>query len=465
MTLSQSADNTMDQTVKTPLRDDLVALLKRPRALWGIYLLKLLESVAFFAAYNVLILYLSDELHYSDREAGTIAGTWLTAVSLFTFTAGAVADAAGIRRALIASVLSCLAGRVVLSLTHDRTVAIGGLALMSYGVGAMFPTMAAGVRRLTDKRTVAFGFSLYYVVMNLGAFISGPIVSTIRRKFTGIHDVSLGFVTLHLSSGQMIFLLSTAVTLLGLIVTVLLIHDAPVTTEPTPEAGAYRTGDKPADLDTEPVRAKKNPLAILFEVAKESAFWRFLLFVSLLVMVRLIFQHAHLTWPKYTQREFGVGFAFATYWSINPLMIILLTPVITVFTRHRNAYSVIVLGAFVTASSVFFLAFSTTVVASVCFIVTLSIGEALWSPRLYEFTTRVAPKGREGTYTGLAQIPMFVAKPVVGFVSGELLQRWCPAVGPRASQTMWMVIGLTTLAGPILIVLLRRIIEKEARPE
>lgn len=454
---------TVAEKPSTSLVEDLRALLKRPRALWGIYLLKLLESLAYFAAYNVLILYLSDELHYTDREAGTIAGTWLTAVSLFTFTAGAVADATGIRRALIASVLSCLAGRVCLTLTHDRTAAIIGLALMSYGVGAMFPTMAAGVRRLTDKRTVSFGFSLYYVVMNLGAFIAGPIVSTIRRKFAHTRDVTLGFTTAHLSSGQMIFLLSTAVTVLGLIVTLLFIHDDVVEKPTIPEAGAYRSPTE-KDEPEEVAREKKNPLAILFEVGRESAFWRFLLFVSLLVMVRLIFQHAHLTWPKYTQREFGPEFAFASYWSINPLMIILLTPVVTALTRHRNAYSVIVLGSFVTAASVFFLAFSTTVFASICFIVTLSIGEALWSPRLYEFTTRVAPKGREGTYTGLAQIPMFVAKPIVGFISGELLRKWCPPTGPRASQTMWLVIGLSTLLGPLLIVLLRRVIEKEARP-
>jgi dipeptide/tripeptide permease len=433
--------------------------LKRPRALWGIYLLKLLESLAYFAAYNVLILYLSDELHYTDREAGTIAGTWLTAVSLFTFTAGAVADAAGIRRALLASVLSCLLGRVVLAVTHERAAALVGLALMSYGVGAMFPTMAAGVRRLTDKRTVSFGFSLYYVVMNLGAFIAGPLVSSIRRKFAHTHDVSLGLTTLHMSSGQVIFLMSALVTVLGLFVTLLLIHDDVPDTVTGAQATVQADGS-----DTEVARPKKNPLAILFEVGKESAFWRFLLFVSLLVLVRLIFQHAHLTWPKYTQREFGPGFAFASYWSINPLMIILLTPVVTALTRHRNAYSVIVLGSFVTAASVFFLALSTTVFASICFIVTLSIGEALWSPRLYEFTTRVAPKGREGTYTGLAQIPMFVAKPVVGFVSGEMLRLWCPPTGPRASQTMWLVIGLSTLVGPVLIVLLRRIIEKEARP-
>jgi dipeptide/tripeptide permease len=436
---------------RSSLREDLRALRGRPTALWGIYALKLLESVAFFAAYNVLVVYLSEELHYTDKQAGAIAGTWLTAVSLVTFASGAIADSAGIRKALLASVLSCLAGRVVLAFAHERTSALVGLALMSYGVGAMFPTMAAGVRRFTDERTVSFGFSLYYVVMNLGAFTAGPLVSTVRRRIARPIHGSIAGIDLHFSSGQVIYLASALVTLVGLFVTLKFIRNdlpAPETTNETASAT--------------PARPKKGALGILSEVVRERTFWRFLLFVSLLVLVRLIFQHAHLTWPKYTLREFGREFPYATYWSINPLMIIALTPVVTALTRHRSAYSVIVWGAFITTASVFFLALSTTVTASVLFIVTLSLGEALWSPRLYEFTARVAPKGREGTYTGLAQIPMFVAKPIVGFVSGALLSRYCPPDGARDSKTLWLVVGLSTLVGPVLIVLLRRVIEGPA---
>ena len=55
------------------LREDLAALATRPRALWGIYTLKLLESVAFFAAYNVLAVYLGEELGYTDRPAAALA--------------------------------------------------------------------------------------------------------------------------------------------------------------------------------------------------------------------------------------------------------------------------------------------------------------------------------------------------------------------------------------------------------
>jgi hypothetical protein len=104
---------------------------------------------------------------------------------------------------------------------------------------------------------------------------------------------------------------------------------------------------------------------------------------------------------------------------------------------------------------------SSSIEAQVGFVVLLSIGECIWSPRLYEYTAVVAPPGREASYMGLSQIPMFFAKPAVGWVSGWMLATWCPEVGERNPSLMWLVIGLTTLVGPIAIVAFRKIIERK----
>ena len=58
----------------------------------------------------------------------------------------------------------------------------------------------------------------------------------------------------------------------------------------------------------------------------------------------------------------------------------------------------------------------------------------------------------------LSSAPLFLAKLPVGFLSGVLLQRYCPEhleVGEvRHSKTMWMIIGLSTIVSPILITIL-----------
>lgn len=433
---------------------DLRELASSPRELWLIFGVKLLESVAFFAIYTLLIVYLGEDLHYGDVAGGAIAGTWLTAISVMTFVSGFVADSLGIRRAMLASVTSCVLGRLLLTLSASRPMAIAGLVVMTWGVASMLPTMTAAVRQYTRRSTVAFAFSFFYVLMNVGALIAPLTVGWFRRHYAHGADV-LGS---HLSSSRLIFAVGVAATVASYALVLAMRPDAVV-------ARLRREGADPDEVvrpneTPEMAERRRAPWAVLAEVVSEPGFWRFMLLVSLLVLVKLIFQHAHLTWPKYALREFGRGFDFASYWAINPAMIILLTPVGTALTRSRPAFTSIVAGAFLSTFSVFFMVASTSVAASVAFIVTLSLGEVLWSPRLYEYTATIAPPGREASYMGLSQLPMFLAKPFVGYLSGYLLMGYCPESGPRDSSMMWAIIGGTTLVGPVMLVLLRGVIER-----
>jgi hypothetical protein len=43
----------------------------------------------------------------------------------------------------------------------------------------------------------------------------------------------------------------------------------------------------------------------------------------------------------------------------------------------------------------------------VFFIIFFTIGEAIWSPRLMQFSAEIAPVGREGTYIALSYLPYF----------------------------------------------------------
>lgn len=421
------------------LQQDLAMLLNCPRELWILYGLKFLESVAHFAVYNLLAVYLTEDLHYTDQQTGVIAGTWLTAVSLVMFFSGFIADAMGIKRAMLWAVGSVLIGRSMMAVFHDPITPVVGLAISTWGVASMIPTMTAGVRRYTDKNTVAFGFSLFYVIMNVGALVAPLTVGALRKWVGQGLDFAVLGLQWHASSSQLVFTIASVVTLCTGLLVLTMRRDPPV---------VARADGK-----------KDSVVSILREVGGERSFWGFMVFVSLLVLVRLIFQHAHLTWPKYTQREVAKDFDFAFYWAINPAMVILLTPVVTALTRRLSAFWCIVGGSLVTTASVFFLVFSSAVWAQVCFVVLLSIGECVWSPRLYEYTAVVAPPGREASYMGLSQVPMFFAKPAVGWMSGWMLATWCPDSGPRNASLMWLVIGCTTLLGPLAIVGLRKFIE------
>lgn len=415
--------------------DDARALLASRRELWLVYAMKLLESIAYFAIYNVLVIFLSADLGYTDIEAGGIAGTWLTAISLVVFVSGFISDTLGLRKALLIAAISCAIGRGLVTFGDSRALVITGLSIMVWGVASMKPTMNAAVRAYTTPATVAFAFSFYYVLMNVGSVVQGPIITYFRRAFTEGGT----FFGVEMSSSELVFAIGFAASVANVGLS-LFLRDPP-----------------------EQPRAA-NPLAAAKDVVGEPAFWRFMGFIALLTMVRLVFQHAHLTWPKYAIREFGETFPYANYWALNPAMIIVLTPFATAFTRRLPVYPTIVFGAILSALSVFALAMSTTVTASVIFIVLLSIGEAIWSPRLYEYTATIAPRGRESSYMGLSEVPLFLAKPVVGFMSGWLLTSYCPEVGTRDSETMWLIVGLTTIVAPVAMLFLRSRLDASKAP-
>jgi len=83
------------------------------------------------------------------------------------------------------------------------------------------------------------------------------------------------------------------------------------------------------------------------------------------------------------------------------------------------------------------------------FIALYSVGETLWSPRLYEYSAAIAPKGQAASYMALSMLPMFIAKFFVGGSSGWLLAKFCPETGPRHPEIMWLIIGCIALVTPL----------------
>ena len=564
---------------------DTKGLLCAPRDLWIIYLVKLIESVAYFATIGILILYLHDDLWFSDVESGTIYGVWGTIVSVLTFIAGFVADAMGQRKALLIAGVTLVISRFLLLSSELSWVPLVGIVISAWGIASMKPVMTAAVKRHAPSAQRAFAYNIFYVVMNLGAFMAGQIVSALRLAFLGkavrldddsevagdaarilyegltqkvassdldkiiellpkryielaaetkvgtldgllsndparqqtldyvvrslgaratggrspenwtLVDLDLvrnfvdaqlsGAVLPHvpfaLSGYELIFAVAALLTVCSCLLLYLLrpdeIFSAPTTNDAAPHF------DTTTASEVEEPHFLSRLRNVVLSLFREPTFWAYLLFISVLVLVRAIFVHAHSTWPTYMLREFGMNVPQAAIWSVNPLLIIVFTPIIGGVTNRFSAWSVIMVGSVITAFSVLcmvfpqpFEAMSSFLIGDafasswehswagpLAFVVTLSIGEALWSPRLYEYVAFMAPEGREASYMGLTQLPMFAAKPLVGLMSGMLLSSYCPEVGERASDTLWLVIFATTIAGPIIALSFSGVIREAER--
>merc|ERR1719502_1317692 len=196
---------------------------------------------------------------------------------------------------------------------------------------------------------------------------------------------------------------------------------------------------------------EREPGSIIHEVTSSPAFWRFFLLVVLLLGVRIIYRHLDATFPKYMVREFGTHALYGSVIAINPLCVCMVVPMLAPISMRVPPLKMILLGAFVSSISPFFLAVGHTYTSAIFFVTCLSLGEAVWSPRLFEYTVMVAEPGREGTYMALASAPTFVATLVSGAMSGWLLETFCPATGPRHSELMWFLVGCMSILSPVLL--------------
>jgi MFS family permease len=444
----------------TTLSEDLRALLRCPRELWLIYLATFLEYLGIFSFLPTLALWLSGDFGMDDKAAGWWAATFSTLVTAFVFLVGSLADSVGVRRTLFVSFALAAVTRLAMAVAPSRPLAIASLLAFGFAYATSSPVLQTAVQRASNKRTRAFAFSLWYVSFNLAGALCGPfVIDATRARF--LDPTTKKLVTKQIVLpllGERAVSAHITIMALGFVFAVAALI-----------AISFVRKDFEHRVDPEdgPVKTatKGSPLSALRDVLADRIFWRFIVLLLLLSLVRMMFQHMHFTWPKYVLREQGEGFPIGTVWSINAFLILFLAPLGTALTRKRNTFEVLLVGAFISALSPFVLCFGSSMPYQLGMILVLTIGEALWSPRLYEYNVSIAPRGREATYVSLASLPYFLAKFLVGPTSGYLLERYCPPSGARNAAILWLIIGSSTIIGPIGIFLLRGWIgRKETAP-
>ena len=443
---------------KGTLKDDLRALLESPRELWLVYAVTFLEYVGVYSFLLTLALWLTSDQGMDDKKAGWWAATFSTLITLFLFLVGSLADAIGVRKTLILSFSLAALTRFAMSLAPTPATAVTAMLAFGLAFATTSPVLQTAIQRTAKKRARAFAFSLWYVSFNLAGALIGPLlIDPTRHAFLDPHTGKLAahVVTLPLlgarsmTANGAIMGIGVLSALVAVGVVMLLRKDFEHRVDPEDKAPPKKPGIT----------------AALRDVLGDKTFWRFIVLLVFLSLVRMMFQHMHFTWPKYITREQGDRFPIGTVWSLNSFLILFLAPLGTAITRNRKPFNVLLFGAFISALSPFVLCLGSAMPFQLGMILFLTVGEALWSPRLYEYNVAIAPRGREATYVSLAALPYFLAKFLVGPTSGYLLSSFCPAAGPRHPSVLWAIIGLTTMIGPIGIWIGRGWMAQETEPK
>src|SRR5881628_20065 len=167
-----------------------------PRGLSTLFFTEMWERFSYYGMRAFLILYMTAStaaggLGFDDRRAGSVYGTYTGSIWAATIGGGLVADR------LLGAYRSVLIGGIIIALGHF-TLAFkslpffySGLALIVLGTGLLKPnatTMLGSLYGAQDARRDA-GFSIFYMGINLGAFIGPLIAGALAQRV----DWHLGF--------------------------------------------------------------------------------------------------------------------------------------------------------------------------------------------------------------------------------------------------------------------------------
>ena len=172
------------------------AFFGHPRGLRTLFFTEMWERFSYYGMRAFLILYMTTPaaaggLGFDVQHAGSIYGTYTGSVWLATIGGGIVADR------MLGAYRSVLVGGIIIALGHF-TLAFealpffySGLILIVIGTGLLKPNISTLVGSLYapgDERRDA-GFSIFYMGINLGAFL-GPLIA--GKLAEGV-DWHLGF--------------------------------------------------------------------------------------------------------------------------------------------------------------------------------------------------------------------------------------------------------------------------------
>jgi POT family proton-dependent oligopeptide transporter len=194
---------------------------------------------------------------------------------------------------------------------------------------------------------------------------------------------------------------------------------------------------------------------------------KFFFFIFALIPVQTLFTYNWLVLPEYISRAYTgwVGEKFEIASNFNPILIFILTPIIAALTLKRSVYNMMIWGTFIMAAPAFLLVLGPSPWTLFAYLVIMTVGEAMWSPRFLQYAAEIAPEGRTGEYMGVAQLPWFLTKVLVPLLySGTMMDRYCPAPQTgRAVHTepMWLIFGIIAMGSFVLLVLAKNWIGKD----
>jgi MFS family permease len=328
---------------------------------------------------------------------------------------GAVADRLGFRRALSAAYLILTIAYFMLGSIgatwlapvrdHLSLVALVAFVLIlpALGVALVKPSVVGTTARASKENVRSVGYSIYYTLVNVGS-TAGPLLASWAQQHGIVENV---FRIAALSVFLMFFV-------------VLFFFKEPRAANEGKKASLSEVG--------------KNFLTVLSNP-------RFMLFLLIFTGYWIVFWQEFIALPLYISAYIDPNADTARILATDPIVVICFTMVIGFLTKGMQAFHAIVLGTLITSVAFILLIVHPSVWMAVATLVVVAIGEIVQQPRYYDYISRLAPAGQQGTYMGFAFLPLGIGSFVAGPFSGWLMHHFGEELH-RPKMVWWSVVGV-----------------------
>jgi dipeptide/tripeptide permease len=379
---------------------------KFPQAFWTANIVELFERAAYYAVFIAITLYLSRVVGFDDIDAAWIGGVFSAGLYFLPPFTGALADKIGFRNAILLAFGLLTLGYFSLGAFPYKAIVIPSLVVLMFGGSFIKSIITGTVAKTTNEATRAKGYSIFYGMVNVGAFLGKTFAYPIRLE--------LGLEAINFYAAIMTFIA---------FVTVLFFYKNVNT------AGEGKTF---SEVWQGFIRVVTN-VRLLLLIIIVTGFW--------------IIQHQlYATMPKYVLRTVGEGASPEWIANVNPFVVMTTVVLITNLMRKVRAVTSMSVGMFLMPVSAMLMASSSILesitgesvsilgifnahpvtVMMIAGIVVQGLAECFISPRYLEYFSLQAPKGEEGLYLGFSHLHSFLSS-LLGFgISGYLLSAYAP---------------------------------------
>lgn len=377
---------------------------KFPREFWAANFMELMERAAYYGFFIVLTIYLTDIVGFTDIETGVIAGLFYGILYFLPPFVGAYVDKIGFKKGLIIAFSLLTIGYTLLGVYHGKLAVILFLTILLIGASFIKPLITGTVAKTTTEENRARGYSLFYWIVNIGAFSGKTFVPFIRQGL-GVEYVNF---------------FSASMTFIALLFAIFL----------------YKETAK-----NEETKNLSEIIAALKGIFTKPRLWILTLIITGFWLIQ---GQLYATMPKYVIRLLGEEAKPEWLANVNPLTVVLFVVLVNQLTKKISAVNTMIIGMFIMPISALAMAMSQPEKAGamitifgdfqiyqITFYMIIGIAiqglaECFISPRYLEYFSLQAPKGEEGLYLGFSHLHSFLSA-IFGFsLSGVLLDKYCP---------------------------------------